>query len=247
MKKITGLLLIILCLSFLAIPVLAAGKEGNGIHAGVVIAGGGNDNPSPDGRPVAEPGGKNTTSYDKEPRETQVKIQMNATFAVRNNSALRENLQKNRMEYAASLANSSSGKGAWMKNENDISVAVHSLLAMENVTGGIGPQVSEIARTFNNSVQSTFRLEERIQNRDVFSRLFFGGDQSAARELANLTSENQVRIMQIQQLVNTTEMDTETRALMEEQIRALDQNVAEWQRLAAQEQNDRGLFGWIGR
>ncbi|MFA4826176.1 MAG: hypothetical protein WC593_13570 [Methanoregula sp.] len=247
MKKITGIFVIVLCLASLAIPVLAAGKEGNGIHAGVVIAGGGDDNESPGGKPVAEPGGKNTTSYDKEPRETPVKIQKNATVAVRNNSALRENLQKNRMEYAASLANSSSGKAGWMKNENDISVAVHSLLAMENVTGGIGPQISEIARTFNNSVQSTFRLEERIQNRDAFSRLFFGGDQPAARELANITSENQVRIMQIQQLVNTTEMDAETRTLMEEQIRALDQNVAEWQRLAAQEQNDHGLFGWIGR
>ena len=245
MKKITGILIILLCLSFIAMPVFAAGKDGVGVRAGVTIAGGGDDS-QPDNRHAAEPGGKNISANEAQ-REVQAKDQKEQPVATRNNSALRENIKKNREEYAASLNKTSTGTVGWMKNENDISVAVHSLLAMENLTGGIGPQVSEIARSFNNSVRSTLRLEERIQNRDVVSRIFFGGDQSAAQELAMITAENQARIMQIQQLVNTTDMDTETRALMEEQIRALDQNVAEWQRLAVQEQNDHGLFGWIGR
>lgn len=246
MKKITGILVIILCLSFLAMPVLAAGKDGVGVRAGVTIAGGGDDS-QPDNRHIAEPGGKNNASYDEAQREVQIKDQKNLSIAVRNNSALRENIKKNRDEYAASLNKTRTGMVGWMKNENDISVAVHSLLAMENLTGGIGPRVSELARSFNNSVQSTLRLEERIQSRDALSRIFFGGDQSAAQELANLTAENQARIVQIQQLVNTTDMDAETRALMEEQIRALDRNVAEWQQIATKEQQDHGLFGWIGR
>ena len=49
------------------------------------------------------------------------------------------------------------------QNQNQVRLAVHSLLAMENLVGGIGKNVSQIARQFNNSVQATIRAEEKIQ------------------------------------------------------------------------------------
>ncbi|WP_424025799.1 hypothetical protein [Methanoregula sp.] len=120
------------------------------------------------------------------------------------------------------------------------------MLAMENRTGGIGPQVSAIAREFNNSANASQQYENRINNRDAFSRFFFGSDRQAATELANLTALNQARISEIENLMNTTALDADTRSMMDEELQLLQQNVAFDQQLSTQAKQDRGLFGWFG-
>ena len=58
------------------------------------------------------------------------------------------------------------------QNQNEVRLAVHSLLAMEDLTGGIGQEVSQIAREFDNSVQATIRAEEKIETRNRVLRCF---------------------------------------------------------------------------
>jgi hypothetical protein len=116
---------------------------------------------------------------------------------------------------------------------------------MENRTGGIGPQVSAIAREFNNSAKASQLYEDRITNRDAISKLFFGGDRQAAAELANLTAQNQARISEIENLMNTTTLDPDTLSQMDQQLQVLRQQLAQEQQLIAQAQQDRGLFGWL--
>jgi len=114
---------------------------------------------------------------------------------------------------------------------------------MENRTGGIGQNISAIAREFNNSVNMSEKLEQKIQDRSGIMRVFLGGDRDAAGQLANITSQNQARIQKIQQLITTANLDPDVRAFLEEQLQAMQDEDTRLEQLATREQQDRGLFG----
>ncbi len=132
------------------------------------------------------------------------------------------------------------------QNQNKVRIAVHALLGTENLTGGIGKEVSEIARDFNNSVQSTIRLEEQIQNRNRIARFFAGGDLEAGRNLEQEVLENQNRVQELKQLTEECdECGEEVKELMQQQIQEMEQEQGRLQALAQREKTSKGLFGWI--
>ena len=250
MKKIFTLLILALFLSFLVLPVLAE-NEGKGIENGVTVGAAENNGKSN--------GGKSDVSGAEDNR-----ISITATQQIaRNDQQAERNENRNNSdtprttppvpglkdqsteEHGAFLRNESSIPPGLERNQNEVSEAVHILLAMENRTGGIGPQISAIARQFNNSAIASQQYEERIKNRDAFSLFFFGGDQQAASELADLTVQNQARIGEMVNLMNTTTLDADTRAQMELQIQILRQQLVQEQRLITQAQQNKGLFGWV--
>lgn len=133
-----------------------------------------------------------------------------------------------------------------LQNQNEVRMAVHSLLAMENLTGGIGPQVRQIARNFNNSVQATIRAEENIKERGAFMRFFAGGDEGAAEEIKEQVSENRQRVEELRQLRETClGCPEEVRQIMQEQIQDIEQEQERLSRLVQREKNSKGIFGWI--
>lgn len=134
-----------------------------------------------------------------------------------------------------------------VKNQNQVRIAVHSLLAMEDLVGGIGPQVSEIARNFNNSVQSTMKSEEKIQNQNGFVKFFMGGDAESAEELETEVTQNQQRIQELKQLREDCDCDEEVKAMMQEQIQQMEQEQLRLKELAKAEKNNKGMFGWLWR
>jgi hypothetical protein len=162
-------------------------------------------------------------------------------------SQLRETIRLERQQMNATAPIGNTQNQQRIANQNEVYLAVHTLLAMENLSGGIGPQVSVIAREFNNSAQSTWQYEDRIRNRDPVTRLLFGGDQAAAGELNGLAIQNENRIRQIEQLMNSATLDPETRAMLEEQLRTLEQENTRLAGVSAAEQKDLGIFGWIGK
>jgi hypothetical protein len=112
--------------------------------------------------------------------------------------------------------------------------------------GGIGPQVAEYAREFNNSLQAQIRAEERIENRNTFVRFFVGGDEEAAGILEQETLRNQDRIQQMQQLINQCQdCDPQIQQLLQEQLQEMDQQQTRLQQLAQNEKQDKGVFGWL--
>ena len=250
MKKINMILIIALCLSFLVLPVLAA-KEGQGVQAGITIGAAENNDPSHGEKSVINRAEENRNSLTPTQKNTG-NDQREARDENRNTSGTPRTLLpipglKNQSgeERGASQRNQSTVPPGWERNPNEVRDAVHALLAMENRTGGIGPQVSAIARQFNNSANASQRYEDRIKNRDVFSRFFFGGDRQAAAELANLTAQNQAGINEIKNLMNTITLDADTRAQMDQQLLILQQQLAQEQQLITQAQQDHGLFGWL--
>jgi hypothetical protein len=74
----------------------------------------------------------------------------------------------------------------------------------------------------------------------------FGGDREAAREIANQTARNKARIVELQQLISSATLDTEVRAMMEDQIRIVQKEQDRLAQLATREQEDRGIFGRFG-
>lgn len=132
------------------------------------------------------------------------------------------------------------------KNQNEVRFAVHQLLAMENQTGGIGPQVSAIAKDFNNSIQSTWQLENQIDSRDAFSKFLFGNDKTSAAQLNNLTIQNQVRIQEMQQLIGNATIDNETRLMLQDQLQIMQQENTRLNEYATSAAKNRGIFGWFG-
>lgn len=138
-------------------------------------------------------------------------------------------------------------KFAGQTNQNQVRLAVHTLLAMENLTGGIGKNVSAIAREFNNSIQSTIRAEERIQHRSRIRTAFFGGDTDAADDIEAETNRNQARIQLLKQYKEQCSCSEEVKAMIQEQITAMEQEQTRLKSLAQQEKAKKGLLGWLKR
>ena len=131
------------------------------------------------------------------------------------------------------------------KNQNQVRVAVQSLLEMEDLTGGIGHRVSEIARELNNSLQSVEKAELKIANRNAFVRFFMGGDKEAARELKAEIEANRERIQQLYRLRDECSCSEDVRNMFQEQVIQMEQEQDRLDALAQKENQSRGLFGWL--
>ncbi|MGA2913228.1 MAG: hypothetical protein ABSE07_06900 [Methanoregula sp.] len=243
MKKIITAVLIIICVSVFAMPVIAQ-KEDKIVHAGITIAAGMNETSSFENLEKGH-GADKAANITAATRETQSGTGEDKRTNGRTIFDVRDNIRKERGDLNATLQNLSDTQRERIKNQNEVRIAVHSLLEMENLSGGIGPEVSAIARDFNNSARSSQMLEDRIQARNSILRLFLGGNQSAAGELLNLTAQNQARIQQMQQLMNSTSLDPDVKTTMEDQITVLQNELARLEQLAAHEKQDHGLFGWL--
>jgi len=183
--------------------------------------------------------GEETQIMNQERSQERVKVQ--------DAESLRQNIQQRTQEMAQEVQNLGEKKAEVYQNQNKVRLAVHSLLAMEDLVGGIGQQVSEIAREFDNSVQATIRAEERIQNRNQFVKFFVGGDMEAAAAIEQEVNGNRERIQQLEQLQGQCDCDEGVKSVLQEQIQNMEQEQERLQQLANKEQQHNGLFGWFFR
>jgi hypothetical protein len=177
--------------------------------------------------------------------DTTIRIQQREEVRARNVSELHEMMEQRKQEINQEIQALPEHQQLVYQNQNRVRLAVHSLLAMEELVGGIGPQVSQIAEGFNMSVQATIRAEEQIQSRSRFVRFFAGGDEEAAQDIEHHVVQNQERLRQLQQLSGECDCDEEVRALLQEQVQTMEQEQTRLQQLAQDEQSDKGLFGWL--
>lgn len=174
-----------------------------------------------------------------------IRIQQREEVRAQNVSELHEMVQEREREMNQEIQSLEEHQQLVYQNQNKVRLAVHSLLAMEDLVGDVGPQVAEIAEEINTSVQATIRAEERIQSRSSFIRFFAGGDSEAAQEIEQHVIQNQERIRELQQLVEACACGEEVRALLQEQLQNMEQEQARLQQVAQQELSDNGLFGWL--
>jgi len=131
------------------------------------------------------------------------------------------------------------------QNQNTVREAVHALLSAENLVGKVGPQISSIARDFNNSVQKTITAEERIQKRGKFMKFLIGGVKDTAYELKQEVLKNKEKIQELKRLEEQNFMQTEVKELLQGQIQNLEQEQNRLGQLADKEISKKGMFGWL--
>jgi hypothetical protein len=132
------------------------------------------------------------------------------------------------------------------RNQNQARIAVHTLIFLENLAGGIGPNVSAVAREFNNSVQATLNAEEKIEKRSRIRRFFAGGDHQAAEEINVQVYYNRERVEKLKQLRDEcSSCAEEVMDMLQEQIENMEKEQARLEELAKKEKQSRGLLGWI--
>ena len=158
---------------------------------------------------------------------------------------VKEIVQEKNQEMIQEMAQMGELQQKVYQNQNQVRKAVHALLAAEDLVEGIGPQVSQIAREFNNSVQATVKAEEKIQQRNAFTRFFLGGENEAAEEVLQEVERNKERIQELSQLKESCECDQEVKAMVEEQIQKMEQEQERLQQLADGETKAKGILGWI--
>ena len=160
-------------------------------------------------------------------------------------SQLKETVKQRTQEMEQAMTGLGKSEQSVLKNQNQVRLAVHSLLAMEDLVGGKGKQVSAVAREFDNSVQKTIKAEEKVQSRSSFARMFTGGNHEAAEEIESEVKANKVRIQQLKQLKNDCDCGSDVKAMFQEQIASMEQEQTRLSKLAGDEKDSKGLFGWL--
>jgi len=194
---------------------------------------------------------------DSETRESGQDLEQNASQGEKvviaaqqkvkasSSTELKEMIQQRQQQMSQEVLSAGKKVQGVYQNQNRVRLAVHALLAMEDITGGLGKNISAIARNFNNSVQATIRAEEKIQTRSGFARFFAGGDAEAAEDMEREVTQNQDRIQQLKQLREDCDCDGDVKLMMQEQIQNMELEQTRLQQLAQSEKKSRGLFGWI--
>ncbi len=185
----------------------------------------------------------NTDQQTKNQGEVQ-QVQAQEQVRAQINDIMQEMEQKKQQMH--NEAEGSEGKNQQaLQNQNQVRIAAQTLSQMANMLGGSGPQVSEIAKNFDNSVQATIKSEEKIQTRSSITRFFAGGDAKAAQELETEVTQNRQRIKELKQLKDQSDSSEEVKAMMHEQIQQMEQEQARLQELAESEKKSKGLLGWL--
>lgn len=131
-----------------------------------------------------------------------------------------------------------------LKNQNEVRLAVHALLASKGLLGGIGPEVSQIAQNLNSSVTSTVAAEVKISSRGWFARFFFGGDKQSAQDILNQTDQNQQDIQKLNGLIaSCTNCSPDLKTLLQDRLNVALAEQTRLQAVAKAEIDARGLFG----
>ncbi|MFC1756867.1 hypothetical protein ACFLZC_01780 [Patescibacteria group bacterium] len=162
------------------------------------------------------------TKTQNQGEEQQLMVKTSTEYKAQNIDELKEAVQAKKGELEGQLEEGENYETH--KNQNVVRTAVHAMLASEELTDGIGSQVSEIAKGFNNSIQATAQAEEKIRTRSTIRKIFFGGDKEVAGELEQETTRNQNRIEELNQLVNQCEeCPEEVKNVLQEQIQLVTQ------------------------
>lgn len=167
-----------------------------------------------------------------------------STTAALSIEQLKRSIEIRKHELEQEASSSSATDKEVVENANPVRLAVHTLLASKDLLGGIGSQVSVIARQMNDSIATTSSAEAKIVSRNFFTRLFFGGDAASGKAIEQAIAEDQKRIDELTKLLTQANLSADVQATINAQITAMKDAQARLQALATSEQKAWGLFSW---
>ena len=169
----------------------------------------------------------------------------NATTSARSLEQLKQLIEERRMEIKDEVASTTPDVRKILKDATSMRVAVHALLASRDLLGGgIGQQVSEIAKHMNDSVASTTNAEAMVQSRGFFSKLLFGGDKKSAEVITKQVEQNEARLQTLTELLASASTTEEVKATLDAQVQAMQTEQGRLQSVAEKQSKLWGLFSW---
>ena len=127
---------------------------------------------------------------------------------------------------------------------SEVADAVQKMVQAEPKIGGIGPQVSQLARDYNASSKNVDMAREKIQQRNRVMKFFMGNDMSEVAKMEQEYAQNQVRVASMKTLVQRVTNAAERTALQNE-IAALEQEQTQLRLEINAAKEEKGLFGFI--
>lgn len=165
------------------------------------------------------------------------------TTAALTPSELHRLIAERRQELSAEASSTPRRHREIVEHANEVRLAVHALLASKDLLGGIGPQVSQIARQMNDSLATTTNAEAAIKARGFFARLFLGGNMDAAAALKAEVDRLKDRVERLTTLLGQVSVSAEVRTVLEARIAALQAEIVRLEALSENEIEARGIFG----
>ncbi|MBU0757848.1 MAG: hypothetical protein KKF44_07280 [Nanoarchaeota archaeon] len=189
---------------------------------------------------------ENLVTTQNKGEESQLKIQEKEQLQTQKMEVVKQKIEAKKKELSGNGEQVKTKDSEMVKSQNQVRVAVHAMLEMKDVLGGIGPQVSEIAKEFDNSVQATVQAEEKISKKSGLARFFSGGDEKAAEEIEGEVVKNQNKLQELKQLMKDCEdCYDEAKAMLQEQVQSMEQEQLRLKEKAEKEKKSKGLFGWM--
>lgn len=179
---------------------------------------------------------------DRDEWEIGIKIEnVNPAISL---AELKQRIEERKQELEDEAASTTDKKRDVLENANPVRIAVHTLLASRALLGGIGEQVSDVARQMNGSLATTTSIELKLKARGFLTRFLFGGDKDAAERLQEQIDRNQERIDALKSLLVQANVSAELKATLEAQVAVLEDAQVRLTALAGKEEGAWGLFSW---
>ena len=147
-------------------------------------------------------------------------------------------IQQKTQEVNSTMGNS-------LQNQKMAQVAVQTMEATALMFGTAEENVSGLTAQIMNSLEITFRAEEQINNRNGIVKFIAGGDDASAELIEQQTIRNEERIRELNIILQESDFDPQTKAILQEQIRNIEQEQLRLNTLAEEQKNNKGLLGWL--
>ena len=131
------------------------------------------------------------------------------------------------------------------QNQKMAQVAVQTMEETASMFGKSEANISKVSNEIKNSFEITTRAEERIRSKSGFVKFFTGGDNEAAGLIAQEIVRNENRIRELNRLIDESDFDPQTKAILQEQVQNIEQEQLRLKLLAEEEIHNKGILGWI--
>lgn len=125
-----------------------------------------------------------------------------------------------------------------------VAQTVEELLTTQGAKGGIGQQVSEVARAQQQAQQEIEGELDKLEVRQGLMKKLFGPDYKAIKNLSQQIERNRLRIRQLEQLQTQVTNQADQTQIQEAVQTLVEQNTALEEQIQAEEQIG-SLFGWL--
>jgi hypothetical protein len=130
------------------------------------------------------------------------------------------------------------------QNGNRVRLAVHALIAADDLLGPIGPRVAAVATQLQEGADNAAATERTIAERGFWTRFFFGGDEERAQTLASVASENTARITELKKMLSDDAITEELRTTLMSQLDEAAREQTRLAQVATDERTTWGIFSW---